>query len=569
MNRPIRQGPPAGLGATVQIFLFVVLPLALLLLGVAFGSLQLHHQAMRAMIGDRDLRAARFAASSLGKEISHQGSVLRSLADDLPAQAGAPDLAGLHAGHAASFSSGLALFTPDGRLVTAHGDPATWQVLPGQPAQHVLTGLIETVRRDTNQGYALIPPGAAPGGPLLLVAVSTASGQVLVGAQPVQPLLAGNLSELGAGEHLSAWVVAPGGTVIYQAGRLAPEAPLASHSGSQNALAGESGLDYVQTPSGEHVVAFSPITPSGWGLVVEEAWEQAAGPLLSTTQAAPLVLAPLLVLILLGLWFGLRQIVQPIQRLENQAAALAEGDFEAIEKPVGGVAEIRRLQEQLKGMAIRLADAQASLHNYIGALTAGVEAERRSLARDLHDDTLQALIALNQRLQLASTQLPDSHLEGSQDMAQQAIVNLRRTVRGLRPIYLEDLGLGTSLEMLAGEIGQAGARVEFTLDGDERRLPSEVELAYYRIAQEALSNALRHAGATRTRVSLRYDPVWVRMEIDDDGCGFRLPETAGDFARSGHYGLLGMHERAELAGARLVIRSQPGRGTTISLQFTG
>jgi signal transduction histidine kinase len=166
------------------------------------------------------------------------------------------------------------------------------------------------------------------------------------------------------------------------------------------ALRGESGVSYVQVCDSEHVVTYSPIGPVGWALALEEPWETVDTPTLRTTQIAPLVLVPVLLLTLVALWFGLRWIVQPLQALESKAATLAWGEFSAIEQPVGGIAEIRRLQSELIHMARKVKAAQQSLHGYIGAITAGQEEERRRLARELHDDTIQSLIALKQRVQL-------------------------------------------------------------------------------------------------------------------------------------------------------------------------
>src|SRR5512142_3389096 len=151
-------------------------------------------------------------------------------------------------------------------------------------------------------------------------------------------------------------------------------------------------------------------------------------------------------------------------------------------------------------MARKVQAAQEGLHGYIGAITAAQEEERLRLARELHDDTIQAVIALKQRVQLAHRSVKDQStlhaLNELENLAERTIEDLRRMTRALRPIYLEDLGLTTALEMLARETGE-----NFTLDihfkksGEEQRLPHEVELTFYRIAQEALSNVVRHASA--------------------------------------------------------------------------
>jgi signal transduction histidine kinase len=266
------------------------------------------------------------------------------------------------------------------------------------------------------------------------------------------------------------------------------------------------------------------------------------------------------------------RIVQPIQKLESKAAALAWGDFDAIKEPVGGIPEIQYLQLELTDMSNKVQAAQEGLHDYIGAITSAQEEERTRLARELHDDTIQAVIALKQRVQLAQRLVKDQNgkqsLKNLEDLAEQTIENLRRLTRALRPIYLEDLGLVTALEMLAREIGQANdLQVGFYKSGQERRLPREVELSVYRIAQEALNNVVHHAKAKVATLSIFFNDE-IKLEVKDDGIGFAVPKSPTDFAPSGHYGLLGMRERADLIGGILEVKSEAGEGTCLSLRLT-
>jgi signal transduction histidine kinase len=332
-----------------------------------------------------------------------------------------------------------------------------------------------------------------------------------------------------------------------------------------------------ETNGDEHVTAYSPISATGWALITEESWESVVTPTLQTSQTAPLVLIPAVLIMVLALWLGAKQVVQPLRKLESKASTLALGDFKTIQEPVGGTAEIQHLQKELIRMAQKVQDAQHNLHSYIGVITDAQEEERRRLARELHDDTLQALIALKQRVQLAQLEVEptgrketpeEAELNEIATLTEKTIENLRRVTRALRPIYLEDLGLVPAVEMLVRETNQVtGIKVEFQQLGIERRLEPTTELALYRIIQEALSNIARHAQAGGAKLTMTYSPESVTIKISDNGIGFELPKTPSEFAPNGHYGLLGMYERAELIGAELKISSAPKQGTQVEISL--
>jgi signal transduction histidine kinase len=552
-----RRRPQRWPGLPLQLLFTILLPLAFLLLAVAFGGAVLHRQAMRDLVGERDERAARAAAAALGEQLSHRGMVVRGLA--LRAAAAGD------AGHALAdmgpflpdFDGGLALFAPDGALLDAAG-PADWQALA--------TAVVAA--GEGEPAFSLLRHGTGLDGAMALV-VTTEAGYTAAGAFSPAAMIRRSLNPaFSAGDAATAFVVAGDGTVLYQLGStLAEHEDMRAHPGVASALRGESGTTYLTMQGEEHILAFSPVPPAGWALVIEESWHVVSSPLLRVTEWAPLVLAPLLIVTLIGLGFGLRQIVQPLQALSGRATALAWGDFEAIEEPVGGIAEIQRLQTELAHMAAKIQAAQQSLRGYLGAVTAGQEEERRRLARELHDDTIQSLIALNQRIQLVQMSQPEmAQLDEMQEMVAGLIADLRRTIHALRPIYLEDLGLVPALQVLAQEVGEAGRpAVTFTSEGAPRRLHPEMELALYRIAQEALTNAVRHAAAATVSITLAYRPERVTLAVADDGRGFAVPESPTELAPQSHFGLLGIHERAELIGARLTLSSQPGRGTRVEV----
>jgi len=551
-------------GLPLQLFLAVVLPLTVLLLVVTFGSLRLHHQAMRSLVGDRNLRAVQAAAASLGKEIEHHKALVGLIASTVDSQADAAAYLGEIQPYLEGFRA-VGVWTPDGTLQGAYPPSEGFP----EPEREQIRLFLEGQNGQRLPGEVLFDVlGQEQGITTFVTAASSPSGRWVVGLLEAAPFFQQGLAGISGSPRLTVLVIRSRDQILYQIGSLLPVENLQEHPGVRNAGSGESGIDYFQTGEGEHVVTYSPVPSTGWVLMIEESWEEIASPLLQATQAAPLILIPILLIALLALWFVLYQIVRPLQALQGQAARLGQGDFAANREPVGGVPEIQHLQKALEQMSGDLQAAQDSLHEYIGALTAGVENERRNLARDLHDDTLQALIVLNQHLQRALRRRPEPGEEESltriQSLVQQTMTNLRRVVRGLRPIYLEDLGLVAALGMLATDDERpANLQVRFSLAGPERRLNPEIEMALYRIAQEALSNVARHARAQQAWITLSFEPDQVILEIRDDGKGFSVPAETTAYARQGHYGLLGMQERAELIGARLQVTSAPGEGTSV------
>ncbi len=573
-SRGLRQIFSPWRGVIWQLFLFTILPLAVLTVVIAFGSLTVHQHAMRALVGERDERAVRTAAAALEEQLKHRQDAIRGLSI-LSDNASSAQLSGILAASSYlldEFDTGLAFFSPDGSLVRFSGDQRVWEVLAEQVGP-MIHDLLEQNNPDVLISSDYYNP-ADQEKIVLVLAASPERDWVVVGASSAANMVRHTLtSSFASGSNASAVVVDANKDVLYQGSSFSYAGGAASHPGVAEALRGESGVTYVQVGDSEHVVTFSPIEPVGWALALEEPWETVDSPTLRTTQLAPLVLVPVLLLTLLALWFGLRWIVKPLQDLESKAAMLAWGEFNAIEQPVGGITEIRRLQTELIHMARKVKDAQQSLHSYIGAITSGQEEERRRLARELHDDTIQSLIALKQKVQLAQLATKNGSSETSLtevvSLTEQIIENVRRQTRALRPIYLEDLGLVTALEMLARETSQAASiPVEFQRQGTEVRLNPNIELALYRIAQEALNNVCKHAEATQANLSLSFSSQQVTLQVIDNGKGFDVPKSPAEFAPGGHFGLLSLYERAELIGARLEIVSSPGQGSRITVHAT-
>jgi len=150
-------------------------------------------------------------------------------------------------------------------------------------------------------------------------------------------------------------------------------------------------------------------------------------------------------------------------------------------------------------------------------------------------------------------------------MVDETMAEVRRFSRNLRPIYLEEVGLVAALEALTNDAGREELRVSFQVTGEPRRLAPGIELALYRIVQEALNNVARHAEASEADVHVAFADHSVLVCVKDNGKGFEVPPRVTGLVEAGHYGLTGMQERARLAGAQLTIGSQPGEGTSIEI----
>lgn len=562
---------PRWKNLAVQVMAIIFLPLTILVLVVAVGSTRLHQTAMRTLVGERDERAARAAANSINSQLLQRADLMSGLALRGSHENSLGEVLDSSAYLDTEFDIGLAFLNSSGELIASRGYieqlDAIIENSPlkidedslGPDPQVMFSKAIPSPNSDNFLG--LIYTSSGPGNPIAVGAFSIAAIAHL-------PLA----SAFVAGEEATTIIVDGDQQVIYSIGDSTGDHINENHPGISEVLAGESGADYYLVNGSEHVTAYSPIQEVNWGVVIEEPWESVSNPILNTTLLAPLAFVPVLILSMIALWFGARRIVQPLQSLEDKAAKLAWGDFQAIEEPVAGIDEIDRLQHTLIHMAHKLKIAQQGLRGYINAITTGQEEERRRLARELHDDTIQSLIALKQRVQLTSQSIAngeeDEQLQEIQLMADQAIHNLRRITRDLRPLYLEDLGLVATLEMLVKETSNtSGIPINFQSEGSEQRFPPGVELTLYRITQEALNNITRHAEASHASVEIIFKPNTTTLKVTDDGSGFIVPESPAEFAPSGHFGLLGMHERAELIGADLEIRSAPNQGSELIIKL--
>ena len=215
---------------------------------------------------------------------------------------------------------------------------------------------------------------------------------------------------------------------------------------------------------------------------------------------------------------------------------------------------------------------QENLRFYLQQVTRAQEEERKRIARELHDETAQSLVAISHQLEVLASN--NKHLSADdmellnnlREQVKNALQGVRRFSQDLRLPILDDLGLLPALEWLTNNSEKEyGIKTELRAIGTQRRLSSEAEILLFRIIQEAVNNAGRHGKASWVEVTIKFDEDKIVATVRDNGKGFELPRTLGELARTGKLGLAGMEERARLLGGSLAVQSEPGKGTTVVL----
>ncbi len=244
----------------------------------------------------------------------------------------------------------------------------------------------------------------------------------------------------------------------------------------------------------------------------------------------------------------------------STSPVLGNGKIVAFQHIARDITEQKRLQENQRF--------------YLEQVTRAQEEERKRISRELHDDTVQALVVLSRQLDnLASSGkgLPEENRQRLEELREQTnniMQGLRRLGQDLRPAALDRLGLLPALEWLAADVAKySGIATKVNVLGSEHRLHEEVELVLFRITQEALRNAWRHSQATHAEITVEFEQSRTRITVTDNGKGFKLPQTIGDLAKDGKLGLAGMQERARLIGGTLTVQSQPDKGTSITIEL--
>jgi len=432
-------------------------------------------------------------------------------------------------------------------------------------------------------------------GPVVVVhTVSLSRSEPFVPAdhgEPQAPGEAGSTTGITDEYHLE--VVDPDGMTLLGIGPdERPGQPSPHFAAIRDLVATGSAATLLHDPGGDgdgapHVMAAVPLGSSLFYVVLEQSLDVALALPNQLRDRLFLSIGLGLVLTLAVAWITTSRVVKPTEQLTRAAERMAGGDL-ASPIEVSAQDEVGQLAESLESMRQRLnaaqetiehanreletrvADRTARLGQVLRETISAQEEERLRLARELHDETAQALAALTIALDRTRDDLdagsPDAReriLEG-RGIAAGLLEEIRRLILGLRPSVLDDLGLVPAVRWLC-ESTLADRGVEVSIEAEQAgpRLPAHVEVTLFRIIQEAVSNIARHAGAAHVRVGLGATDGRARVTIVDDGRGFDVARTIGPAGSNGSVGLVGMQERVGLLGGTIEIRSGAGSGTEI------
>ncbi|MDF2814928.1 MAG: histidine kinase [Paenibacillus sp.] len=201
------------------------------------------------------------------------------------------------------------------------------------------------------------------------------------------------------------------------------------------------------------------------------------------------------------------------------------------------------------------------------------EEERKRIAREIHDGLAQTLVNVVLRTEIAERMLNKDAISSAKEelsdlkfQVRNGIEEVRKIIFNLRPMALDDLGLVPALRKFIQDYeDKTKIRTKFDLVGKESRLPSGMEVAIYRVVQEAFSNVLKHSQASHVALEVTYQQQMVKIMVRDNGIGFIVEQIDKKIDRGSHYGLMGMRERVELLEGRMEVESDKGTGTKVSM----
>jgi two-component system, NarL family, sensor histidine kinase DegS len=355
------------------------------------------------------------------------------------------------------------------------------------------------------------------------------------------------------------------------------------------------GIEFINYNNGMFLTLWATTYINEFSLPAEQTREEIANGIqensahinknVSDTLSLFFVIFMILVALVIGLTLLLsRVITSPVKALKKGVEAIGRGNLdykvnvktrdelgELAESFNDMAADLKTYTEKMKNTAAENLDKertiQENLRIYLKKIGQAQEAERKRIARELHDDTIQSLVVVSRKLADLSSGSSAYSAADIREEVRKIIEGVRHFSQELRPSILDDLGLVPAVQWLASNLQNSeNTEIEIEVYGSKRQIPQDSELMLFRIIQEALNNIGKHARATKVLIKLEYSSNQIKVTIQDNGEGFEMPHKVSDFARSDKFGLIGIRERIQLLGGSLKIETQKGKGTTIIIE---
>jgi len=397
------------------------------------------------------------------------------------------------------------------------------------------------------------------------------------------------LTTLGAGA--TALIVDDTGEVIAQAGGSPLTADVWEATTIEHLIRSRqagTAIDKDHGPS--HVEAYYPLETLPAGVVVEEREDRALAIPQRMERDMLWIGVGAVAAASAGVWLHSRSVVRPIRELTKASARIAAG---ALDDPIytRREDEVGQLARSFETMRQRLQESQEQrlrweeelesrvrqrtqeVQSLLGKVISAQEEERMRIARELHDESAQELLALLAGVQAAEMALPGSPQRAKEVLvrvkqsAKRALEDMRKSILELRPSALDDLGLAPAIRGFAeSRLRPANIELRWEATDELDDLPEPTTIALFRIAQQAINNAVQHSQASHVGVRLSSTETHVAIEVQDDGLGFDYASLRPSPADTRGLGILGMKERANLIGGTVELDSEPGQGTTVHIK---
>jgi HAMP domain-containing protein len=452
-----------------QSLLWIILPLSLVVISIILAGTFTYQRIVASLLIDRDRQLATLSATRVSQTLNGYAASLQTFSQQALPYSALDFLTEVKLDPPTEiktyFNAGVILVDKYGQVLTS-----TPSIVAPLGASVDQQHFFLRVREDKKTTFSNVLIDKRTGQDMVVIAVPILDDQgefkgALLGTIHLHTTpLSDPILKLSVGDEGFAYMVDSQGRAIFHPDPYEVGLDFSNREAVAKVIAGEAGGLLWESPSGERLVqGFAPVEGTGWGLIVREPWEAVIEPVRHFETVAGVAVAFALLITALLLWRGTLRITSPIRSLVTQTRKLAEGEkIESV--PPSGLLEVDMLGQAFDQMAARIHSYRVGLRRYVGAITSSQEEERKRIARELHDETVQNLVAILRRIELLQTHESNrddlKRLKELQDTVEETLRGVRQISRDLRPLALEDLGFIPALQAQVTSAQEDGLQVQ-------------------------------------------------------------------------------------------------------------